>query len=78
MKERTKLTKFYYKNGQRKEDQQKLMSNVVYCTEQVLKAKNGYTLRMTNKSNDPNKIHTGQYRIDFIQQKDINHSSFTY
>ena len=78
MKERTKLTKFYYKNGQRKEDQQKLMSNVVYCTEQVLKAKNGYILRMTNKSNDPNKIHTRQYRINFMQQKDTNHSSFTY
>ena len=32
------------------------MSNVVYCTEQVLKAKNVYIQRMTNKSNDTNKV----------------------
>ena len=54
MKERTKLTKFCYKNGQRKKDQEKLEAKAAYCTEQISKAKNDYILRMINKLNDPN------------------------
>ena len=53
MKERAKLTKFYYKNGQRKEDQEKLEAKAIYYTEQILKAKNDYTLKTTNKLNNP-------------------------
>ena len=37
LKERTKLTKFYYKNGQKKEDQEKLEAKAAYCTEQILR-----------------------------------------
>ena len=36
LKERTKLSKFYYKNGQKKEDQEKLEAKAAYCTEQIL------------------------------------------
>ena len=58
LKVRTKSTKSYYKIGQRKEDQEKLEAKATYCNEQILKVKNDYILRMTNKLNDPN---TGQY-----------------
>ena len=54
MRERIKLTKYYYKNGQRKEDQEKLEAKAAYCTEQILKAKNDCILRVTNKLNDLN------------------------
>ena len=39
-KKKTRLTKFYYKNSQKKEDQEKLEAKAVYCPEQILKAKN--------------------------------------
>ena len=42
LERKIKLTKFYYKHGQKKVD----------CTE-ILKAKSDYTLRMTSKPNDP-------------------------
>ena len=45
-REKTKLTKFYYKNRQRKEDQEKLEAKDAYCTEQILKAKNDYILNL--------------------------------
>ena len=54
LKERTKLPKFYYENGQKKEDQEKLEAKAAYSTEQILKAKNNYILRMTNKRNNLN------------------------
>ena len=53
LKERSKLTKFFYKNGQKREDKEKLEAEVVYYKEQIMKAKNDYTQRMTNKLNDP-------------------------
>ena len=53
VKERSKLTKFFYKNGQKREDKEKLEAKATYCTEQIMKAKNDYTQRMTNKLNDP-------------------------
>ena len=53
LKERSKLTKFFYKNGQKREDKEKLEAKAAYCTEQIMKAKNDYTQRMTNKLNDP-------------------------
>lgn len=81
MKERTKLTKFYYKNGQRKEDQEKLEAKTIYCTEQILKAKDGYALKTTNKLNNPKigpKTYWSILKYFFIKQKNSNHSSFTY
>ena len=53
MREISKLTKFYYQNGQKNEDQEKLQAKAAYYTEEILKAKNDYVLRMTGKLNDP-------------------------
>ena len=52
IKIRSKLTKFYYKHG-KKEDQEKLQAKAAYCTEEILKVKNDFILRMTSKLNDP-------------------------
>ena len=52
LKERSKLTKFFYKSGQTREDKEKLESKAAYCTDQIMKAKNDYTQRMTNKLDD--------------------------
>ena len=35
------------------EDKEKLEAKAAYCTEQIMKTKNDYTQRMTNKLNDP-------------------------
>ena len=53
LSERWKLTKFYYEHGQKKEDQEKLQEKSAYCTEEILKAKNNYIIRLTSKPNDP-------------------------
>ena len=53
LKERSKLTKFFYKNGQKREVKEKLEAKAAYCTEQITNTKNDYTQRMTNKLNDP-------------------------
>ena len=53
LKERSKLTKFFYNNSQKTEDKEKLEAKAAYCTEQIMKTKNDYTQRMTNKLNDP-------------------------
>ena len=53
LKIRSKLTKIYYKNGKGKEDKERLDARAAYCTEQILKAKNDYIVKMTNKLNDP-------------------------
>ena len=52
MKERPKLTKSFYKSGQKREDKEKLESKAAYCTDQIMKGKNDYTQRMTNKLDD--------------------------
>ena len=44
--------RFFYKNGQKREDKEKLEAKPAYFTEQIIKAKNDDTVRMTNKSND--------------------------
>ena len=46
------MTKFFYKGGQKREDKEKLESKAAYCTDQIMKAKNDYTQRMTNKLDD--------------------------
>ena len=53
LKERSKLTKFFHKNDQKRKNKEKLEVKAAYCTEQIIKAKNDYTQRMTNKLNDP-------------------------
>ena len=52
-KERSTLTKLFYNNGQKREDKEKLEAKPAYCTEQIMKAKNYYTQRMTNKFHYP-------------------------
>ena len=52
LKERSKLTKFFYQNGQKWEDKEKLEAKAAYSTEQIMKAKNDYMQRITNKFND--------------------------
>ena len=52
LKERSKRTKFFYKDGQKREGKQKTEAKMVYCTEQIMKAENDYTLIMTNMLNE--------------------------
>ena len=49
LKERCKLTKFFYKNGQRKVDHDKVLEKSEECTKQILEAKKNYILKMTKK-----------------------------
>ena len=54
LKERCKLTKFFYKNGQRKVDHDKVLEKSEECTKQILEAKKNYILKMTKKLADSN------------------------
>ena len=54
LKERSKLTKSFYKNGHRKVDHDKILEKSEECTKQILKAKKNYTLKMTQKLADSN------------------------
>ena len=49
LKEHSKLTKCYYKNGQKKNDHEKLLEKSSDCTKENLEAKNNYILKMTTK-----------------------------
>ena len=50
LKERSKLTKCYYNNGQKKTDYEKLLEK---SSEEILEPKNNYILKMTAKLQDP-------------------------
>ena len=54
LKERCKLTKLFYKNGQRKVDHDKVLEKSEECTKQILEAKKNYILKMTKKLADSN------------------------
>ena len=43
LKERCKLTKVFYKNGQRKVDHDKVLKKSEECTKQILEAKKNYS-----------------------------------
>ena len=47
------MTKYYYKNGQKKSDYEKLLGKCSDCTKKFLKAKNKYILKVTTKHQDP-------------------------
>ena len=49
LKERWKLTNFFYENGQRKIDHDKVLEKSEECTMQILEAKKNYILKMTKK-----------------------------
>ena len=54
LKERCKLTKFFYKNGQRKIDHDKVLEKSEECTKQILEVKKNCILKMTKKNADSN------------------------
>ena len=53
LKEHSKLTKCYYKNGQKKKDYEKLLEQCSDCTKEILEVKNNYIHKMTTKLQDP-------------------------
>ena len=52
LKEKSKLTKIFYKNGQRKTDHEKLVEKATECTNEILEAKTNYILKMSKKLED--------------------------
>ena len=70
LKERSKLTKCYYKNSQKKNDYEKLIEKSSDCTKEILEAKNFYFLKMTTKLQDQKTAakRTGQ-RVDYFSRK---------
>ena len=52
LKERSKLTKILYKNGQRKTDFEKALEKVTECTTEILEAKKNYIPKMSKKLED--------------------------
>ena len=54
LKERCKLTKLFYKNGQRTIDHDKILEKSEECTKQILEAKKNFNLKMTKKLADFN------------------------
>ena len=52
LKERSKLTKSYYKNGQDKQDYEKLLETSSDCTKEILEAKRNYILKMATNLQD--------------------------
>ena len=53
LKKRSKLSKCYYKNRQKKSDYEKLLEKSSDCTIEFLEAKNNYIFKVTTKFQDP-------------------------
>ena len=54
LKQRSKLTKMFYKNGQRNSDHIKSLEKSEECTSLISEAKENYILKKTSKLEDPN------------------------
>ena len=52
LKEKSKLTKIFYENGQRKADCEKVLEKAVECTNEILEAKKNYILKISKKLED--------------------------
>ena len=52
LKERSKLTKFFYRNGQKESDRDKVLEKSAECTREILKAKKQHILKMTSRLED--------------------------
>ena len=52
LKERSKLTKYFYRNGQRESDRDKVLEKSAECTREILESKRQYILKMTSKLED--------------------------
>ena len=63
LKERCKLTKFFYKNGQRKVDDNEVLEKSEECTKQTLEAKKNYILKMTKKLANSNTSSNSYWTI---------------
>ena len=49
LKDCSKLTKIYYKNGQKKSDCNKVLEKFTDCSKKITQAKNDYINKMTDK-----------------------------
>ena len=54
LKQRSKLTKYFYKNGQRNSDHIKVLQKSEECTNLISEAKKNYILKMMSKLEDSN------------------------
>ena len=52
LEERSKLTKIFYKNGQRNTDREKVLEKATECTKEILEAKKNYILKMSKTLED--------------------------
>ena len=52
LKERSKLTKIFYKSGQRKTDHEKVLEKATECTNEILEVKKNYIIKMSKKLED--------------------------
>ena len=50
LKERSNLTKYFYKNGQRESDHNKEMKKSAKCTREIFEAEGTYILQIINKT----------------------------
>ena len=51
-KERSKLTKYFYRNGQRESDRDKAWEKSAECTREILETKSQYILKIASKLED--------------------------
>ena len=58
LKERSKLTKSYYKNGQQTSDYDKVLEKSADCTKKITDAKNDYINKKTDKLQNPSTAKT--------------------
>ena len=52
LKERCKLTKYFYRNGQKESDRDKVLEKSGECTKEILEAKRRYILKTASKLED--------------------------
>ena len=63
LKERSKLTKSYYENGQQKSDYDKKLEKSADCTKKITQAKNDYINKMTDKLQNSSTTHKTYWAI---------------
>ena len=52
LEKKSKLTKYFYRNGQRENDRNKVLEKPAEYTREILEPKKQYILKMTNKLED--------------------------
>ena len=55
-KKRSRLTKFFYKNGQKEHEHDKVSEKSDECTRKIFEAEKNHFLKMTNKLENPNTV----------------------